>query len=796
MMTEAKDSIAIAISWCLAWGDRRQPLEVLHEMREVFDRRQTFPDTPFPEKVRSLVEQVQKLQTISFPENLTDLQHNKYQDIWDQKTRIGLVYGGATKIKGYVFESAKLPEIRGASALLDKINLVDLTAFFGKPHKDPAISKWLRENFPELEAALIPELIIYSTGGNILAFCPAAFINDLANAIEKRYTHETLTANSCAVGETFRLLELRFGLLEEPLENTKWLDWYLRGKDKHLNKYNPLVVAYFGRPEPGETWEDLFKNRKSFNELAGRLAALFNKRRNGNDLGNGRPSRCYPPMFETHPYLISDGSDVRSAMMKGEGLPNNPWFSEALARKRLMGEITKRKREVPREELPQWYEKANLDWKPEPPNKIESWVNKFEVFLKDEENIDYFESYYQGVEPREVSEARSLTEIGKASNGFVAYIYADGNNMGGYIQKIKTPQEYTQFSEEVFRVTENSVYRALKHLKVHKLEGLTGEHEDRNGEIIHPFEILTIGGDDVMLIVPADKGLEVARTIGEEFEKQLQLSKAYQLPEEKQDSSSVMCHRYRPENAEVSKCLLSMSVGVLIASYNTPIYYAENLTEQLLKSAKKRAKALKNDYNYYGGTVDFMVMKSVTAISSSISKFREEGLTKSLKPNQTLKLYAAPYTLYELGGLMGTAKALKESGLGRSQLYQIRSILEQGKHTAILNYRYFRVRLGKTEQDLLQKMFEKAWCEAKTNDGNLAPWMFDISQIYRNLKLAIVAEMIPAELLHMQYAVLKLLKSTKETIYETIWREIVDLYPFVETEEETSSSQPTMEVNR
>ena len=749
MMTEAKDSIAIAISWCLAWGDRRQPLEVLHEMRDFFDRRQTSPDTPFPEKVRSLVEQVQKLQTISFPKKLTDLQHNKYQDIWDQKTRIGLVYGGATKIKGYVFESAKLPEIRGASALLDKINLVDLKAFFGEPHKDPAISKWLRENFPELEAALIPELIIYSTGGNILAFCPAAFIDDLANAIEKRYTYETLTANSCAVGEKFRLLEFRFGLLGEPLENTKWWDWYWQEKE------NSLVEAYFGKPKPKETWEDLFKNRKSFNELVGRLSVLFNKRRNGNELGNDRPSRRYPPMFETHPYLVSDGSDVRSAMMRGEGLPNNPCFSEALARKRLMGQITKREANT------NWYENAKLAWKPEPIDEIESWVNKFDKSLKGRDR----DSYYQGVNnPKDVSEARSLTEIGNASNGFVAYIYADGNNMGGYIKKnIKTPQKYKQFSTDVFEVTENSVYQALKNLKPYKLEGLTGEHADRNGQIIHPFEILTIGGDDVMLIVPADKGLEVARTIGEEFEKQLlsRSLKDYQRPPEKQDPK---CHRYCPEKAELSKCSLSMSVGVLIASYNTPIYYAENLTEQLLKSAKKRAKALKNDYKYYGGTVDFMVMKSVTAISSSISKFREEGLTKSLKPNQTLKLYAAPYTLYELGGLMGTAKALKESGLGRSQLYQIRSLLEQGKHTAILNYRYFRVRLGETEQDLLQETFEKAWCKAKTNDGNLAPWMFD----------------------------------EKNKVYETIWREIVDLYPFIEEieAEEASSPQPQMEVDR
>jgi CRISPR-associated protein Cmr2 len=204
-----------------------------------------------------------------------------------------------------------------------------------------------------------------------------------------------------------------------------------------------------------------------------------------------------------------------------------------------------------------------------------------------------------------------------------------------------------------------------------------------------------------------------------------------------------------------------MSIGVLITSYNTPIYYAEQLTGQLLKSAKTRAKELKtrqepelgNFYHYYGGTVDFLVMKSVTMISSKISAFREQGLTKSIKPTQTLKLYAAPYTLHELGGLLETAKALKESEFPRSQLYQIRSLLERGKHTAMLNYRYFRVRLKAENQTLLEDDFEKAWCQAKTNNGNLAPWMY-----------------------------------VKKSTYETIWRELVDLYPFIEAPEKTEDT--------
>jgi hypothetical protein len=45
---------------------------------------------------------------------------------------IDLVYGGATRVKSYVFESARLPEIRGASVLLDHLNRLDVPAFWGQ----------------------------------------------------------------------------------------------------------------------------------------------------------------------------------------------------------------------------------------------------------------------------------------------------------------------------------------------------------------------------------------------------------------------------------------------------------------------------------------------------------------------------------------------------------------------------------------------------------------------------------------------------------------------------------------
>jgi CRISPR-associated protein Cmr2 len=233
-----------------------------------------------------------------------------------------------------------------------------------------------------------------------------------------------------------------------------------------------------------------------------------------------------------------------------------------------------------------------------------------------------------------------------------------------------------------------------------------------------------------------------------------------------------------------------MSTGVLITAQDTPIYYADKLVSQLLKSAKRYAKELKKDHKYYGGTVDFLVMKAVTMISSNIKEFREQGLIKNKDGESKLKLYASPYTLYELGGLIETVKAFKKAEFPRSQLYQIRSLLERGKRTAILNYRYFRIRLAneKAKQELKDK-FESAWCDALTNNGNIAPWLSDIASIRRNLLLLIFLEALPPEEFRTHYVVITLLK---KYTYETIWRELVDLYPFI-TEEADNTDESLAE---
>ncbi|MBD2384742.1 type III-B CRISPR-associated protein Cas10/Cmr2 [Cylindrospermum sp. FACHB-282] len=764
-MTNNIHPISIGIAWCLAWGNERKPkfdLDVLKLMHQALKT-----GVQVPQEVQELVDAVKELDKLdkeeNYPKTVNELEQltKQHPILWESK--IGLIYGGATKIKQYVFEESKLPDIRGASGLLDQINTVDLPAFFNKSPESnlyrfyyPEVRDWVESNFPDvpLLEALIPELIIYSCGGNILAFCPAAFVDDLANAIEKRYTYKTLTANSGAVGDTFRLLEIRFGLLRDNIKDTFWLEQY---QEKYEDK---LVESYFGKLDQDSNIEESFKNRKSFNELTTKLVILFNQRRSGNETEN-RPNRRYPPMLETHPYLRRDETEKRSAITQADKLPGKPYFSEPSAIKRKFGDRAKTG------------EYKETVWDKSKPPIYEGWVQRFEKFL--DQNPIQKKKYLKEINLENVELPESLTQLGNVSNGYIAYIYADGNNMGGAIQKIRTPKQYQEFSEDVDNATRYAVFQALsENLQPRKLQGIDeAKSRLKNGDLIHPFEIITIGGDDIFLIVPADKALQIAKMIGEQFENILlceatisnvEIKGEYKVQEKLTDPNKF--HRFSEKISEHYQCKLSMSSGVLITSYSTPIYYAEDLTKQLMKSAKGYAKILiSNDkqenkkITYYGGTVDFFTLKSVTMISSNIEGFRKQALTIN-NIGAKLQLYAAPYTLPELDRLLKAIEALQKAEFPKSQLYQVRSYLKLGRRTASLNYYYFRHRLKKG-QDALKADFEDKWCTAKTNKGNIAPWMYNFKE-----------------------------DEDDETKYETIWREMVDLFDLI-TFSKSESPQPS-----
>jgi CRISPR-associated protein Cmr2 len=622
---------------------------------------------------------------------LNDLQRTIRQLIGTQDT-LDLIYGGATKIKGYVFESARLPEIRGASALLDFAGIDEVKRICGK------------------------ERVIYAGGGSFLAFAPAGEGERLAREIEQRFTALTQTALSVVVSTTFHLLELRYGRLAFGADGavTYWIDQFRRhSEDTDLQQY------YYAHQKT-DSIEERFYRRKNFGELVTVLATMYNRRRD--ERGSAEGERMLP-LVERLPWTARcTSSDHRPAAYVDDIYGA---LSEASVRKVAVGRLVKHGEEQAVNNLC-----LAINWTIPNGIKARAWSKQWSDYL---ENEGRSSPYAQSIPSENAVSAFDTHQIGAAGGGYIGLIYADGNNVGRQIATLQTPGAYAKFSKELEDAARKAVFEALaKHL--------TPAHVvDEQGKLTwcHPFEILTIGGDDLFLIVPGNKALEIALSIGVAFERQLG-----------EPTPRMQSGRYHGEDAQNLLRFtpeIGLSAGLVIAQADAPIFFLQQLVEELLKSAKKVATA------EHGGAIDFMVLKSVTMVSDNIREFRRAAFE-----GQQCRLTARPYAWYEFAGLLTTLRALKQAGAPRSQLYRLREVLlearDQGPQSSALEYLYTRTRQNLEVGGVWQKHIEQHWRNSALPNG-MPPWMA------RNAKKT-------------------------ESKWETIWADLVELYDMLKVEEE------------
>jgi CRISPR-associated protein Cmr2 len=633
--------------------------------------------------------------------------------------QIALVYGGATRVKGYVFEAPRLPEIRGASALLDYVG-----------SKEVMTSIWREVIRPPDgdDAAWIDNCIIYASGGNVLGFAPADKGEAIARAIERCYNEHTLTANSIAVAACFDLVELRYGRLcfDEAGAPRYWVEQFRRDwNDPVLQR--ELAQYYYLPPgaSPDDTEEaqvtQRFFNRKSFGELVTLLSTQFYRRRD--TLTPPGQGYALLPWAEK-----CDSSDVRPAQWRGRIGDDDRELSEASARKRYVGQIVKQEKSSTK-----WHEQT-FDWRIPPELRERSWESQWRKWIDKSEGGIGADSYYaQAHDPGDgTSPPRDLGDIGAAhgAKGYIGIIYADGNNVARMVATLQTPDEYSALSCALDTASKDAVFAALgNHLTPATIRDPRTGEEQR----VHPFEILTIGGDDLLIIVPGNAACDIAADIGHHFEQtlaeqfaehptlraiwqrqqdpahadQAPASDRYTRTEEQRspdhapDRSPDRFQGYQPP--------IGLSAGLIIAQDNTPIFFLRDLVEQLQKNAKKLARTrVPRDHQ---GTLDFMVLKSITMVSDTINAFREEALGTG--EESIRRLTARPYTWHEFAGLVQTVRALKAAGFPKSQIARLRQQMLDEQSTTILTstmeYLYTGVRLRGEYRNALREHVERAW---------------------------------------------------------------------------------------
>ena len=626
---------------------------------------------------------------------------------------VDLVYGGATKIKQYVFESARLPEIRGASALLDHINRLDLPALWGvvpeqaRQHERYHEARAWYAALGQGAALDAPECVLYASGGNILALAPAGRGAGLAEAIERRYAEVTQVAASVAVAESFSLLELQYGRQPQIF----WRDHFANATSQNdkrqlmLTSYGmdtPAFAAALGQFDQQDLRAALI--RRYGTKPPKPFLALFGMKEDAVEatilqadtqriidmfvywFANEPVSEPFQSIFETlslNWVFGSDTSQTNSAQTSAAEINARKGFGELVT---LLATAANSRRSGPARSLPfvelasQARRCSSCDIRPagyhrENPaqdlcaaclRKREAGLTAKKGALK--QTLGWLQSWGSWLEATASVEVAGtvddLQELGglsrtSAAENYVGLIYADGNSVGAHVAGLASIAAYRRFASQMQQANEQAVAQALARYC-----------QPSKPNDTWPFEIITIGGDDVLLFVGADVALEVAAAIAQDF------------------------------GAAMQGTGISLSAGVLIMPMHTPVRFARDLVEQLLKSAKRTSKDAK-----VGATIDFMALKAVTMLSETIGDYREIAHDRGGAPLRNgarapkLRLTQRPYTLDQLGHLIGAARALSEAHFPRSQLYQLREFVEAGEQLpAIVDYRYF-VERGKQRRD-------------------------------------------------------------------------------------------------
>jgi hypothetical protein len=303
-------------------------------------------------------------------------------------------------------------------------------------------------------------------------------------------------------------------------------------------------------------------------------------------------------------------------------------------------------------------------------NKLSRYMREFWETAR-ARGYDWTEEYVADRQPED------LTEIGKANRGLkshIAMIYCDGNRMGLKLREIKSRQEYAGFAQGVDKAIRTATYETLANrLPPRPLPG--GDRE------VFPFEVLMIGGDDLIMITAADQAMEIAVEISEKFE------------------------TYTRKH--VGK-RLTLSAGVFYANPQYPVFMMLEVAEALLKSAKSVNKSSTEEQ----AGVDFMVLSGKAG--SDLEAEREQEFHLKTEDG-VLKLTERPYTVEQIKDLIAQIKSFKRCSFPKNKLFVIYESLFRSKNQACFSTALVMTRISGDARKVLQEFFER-W------GATLYPW--------------------------------------------------------------------------
>ncbi len=569
-------------------------------------------------------------------------------------------------IKGYVFSTSRLKEIRGASSRLDYLNRYETVQ----------------------EAKSQGATCIYAHGGSALFLIDAQKAEALGRAVQKLYRERT--GGGAAITYAIQpLLDLDAQDTQdvEKIKKVKMPDtlellrWRLRSEKNSPGIQNRPETEHDAQAEESGSGRLILPSHPFF-ALCSSCGTFYAEEMlpDPDDPANAQDlycRSCYEKRFEDR--TVKD--DIRK-MLRSAGEQH---FSDKTLWERILRVLSE-----------QGYD---FSARPDRPN-----------------DFNVFRTFTQGKD-------------------YLGLIYADANGMGKKLEKLTTLQQVGDFAHEV----DEAVFQAMGHA--------IAEHLPVQGNLF-PFDILLVGGDDIVMVVPATKALQVAHTLADQFQK---------LTEKAMQKCNL--------EKFINECTLS--VGVVLAPVKYPFYLQQTLAEDVLKAAKKAGSPHmekpgdqnKQDKPDEQTRINFVVLTGSTSLD--YQKMYQELHRKPL-PGAIHKdeFYATlrPYTLSQMTGLLRDLREGNGKRLGRTKLHQLReAILKLNRTTTILEALALLRNWRSSERIFIEGLVDQ-WDTREPQQKRaetLFPW-------YR--------ESEPA-------------KNDKKTIYRTPLLDFIELYDFVAQEE-------------
>lgn len=240
----------------------------------------------------------------------------------------------------------------------------------------------------------------------------------------------------------------------------------------------------------------------------------------------------------------------------------------------------------------------------------------------------------------------TLGEMSSPSN-YIAVIYADGNNMGTIIDQFERVDELQCFSNAV----DEAIYQAV-------IQAMRGPLWPSPNDACFPFDVLLLGGDDLVMVTTADRALDAVMTITKAF------TRAFCDNPHTRDLQPLI-RNLTGQNSP------TLSVGVAFVHAKFPFATSLELAESALKFAKTGLAELRQAQPDAApqGMINFMVVHSSNALDFE-AIYEQELYSKKEHLYRTLR----PYTIEKMEALMEAARR-NLHGIPTTKLHQTREAL-------------------------------------------------------------------------------------------------------------------------